>query len=187
MSDADIDLDETTLLTTLCDRKRAAILKFAKELADAGAHYLWGAEGQVPTKSGAVRYTAISFSKDSPSFCAAQINGNVCVGRFGHPDVKGRWPSAKIASPLSNDVSDFLASYADCNDKPEEQNTWPKEILTPRRIKGYAGGDSTECRLFTAARERRPWERRLFGVSPATFNILIAVDSSDMSWKRSAG
>jgi len=79
----------------LCTQKRNDILSFAKRLADDGAHYLWGANGEKPTANGPVSYAPVVLDVDKlqeTCFCAASINYGgaqyVCAGRFRHADLR---------------------------------------------------------------------------------------------------
>src|ERR1700676_2317711 len=107
----------TELTSTRCDRQRNEIIRTGKALADGGAHYLWGAEGQMPTRGGAggVGYTTVSFDKSSISFCAAKMNGNVCVGRFRHSDLDGRDPkgAGRVCGPSSPKIAKFIDDHGD--------------------------------------------------------------------------
>ena len=44
------------------NQKRLDILAYAKRLADDGAHYLWGAQGDKPTANGAIKCIRLSTS-----------------------------------------------------------------------------------------------------------------------------
>jgi hypothetical protein len=90
----------------LCTQKRTDILSFAKRLADDGAHYLWGANGEKPAANGTVSYAPVVLDTDKlqvTCFCAAIINYGavqyVCAGRFRHADLRGAQPAQKIAMP----------------------------------------------------------------------------------------
>jgi hypothetical protein len=41
-----------SLVDDLCDAKRNAIVALGRQLADQGAHYLWGANGEKPRPGG---------------------------------------------------------------------------------------------------------------------------------------
>ncbi len=90
----------------LCTQKRNDILSFAKRMADDGAHYLWGANGEKPAANGTVSYAPVVLDTDKlqeTCFCAAIINYGgvqyVCAGRFRHADLRGAQPAQKIAMP----------------------------------------------------------------------------------------
>jgi hypothetical protein len=130
-----------------CSQKRNDILALAKRLADDGAHYLWGASGQKPAKTGLVQYAPVILDASTPeqtTFCAATIDVGkvtfVCAGRFRHTDLAGVKPPKKIAippvGPPAPDALKDLQSFIQKNaSNPTAQVGWPSD-LTPRVVKG---------------------------------------------------
>jgi cell wall-associated NlpC family hydrolase len=137
----------TDSLEQQCAQKRNDILAYAKRLADDGAHYLWGAQGEKPSATGTVQYAPVvldSGKTDQTTFCAATITVSnvvyVCAGRFRHSDLATAKPSKKIAMPRTGtpDPSAVkeLTAFIDKNSKtPSAQIGWGTD-LTPRMVKG---------------------------------------------------
>jgi hypothetical protein len=128
------------------NQKRLDILAYAKRLADDGAHYLWGAQGDKPTSSGAIKYAPVVLDTaqlDQSSFCAATITVAgvvyVCAGRFRHAGLSRQPPTQKVAllPNQSNNVSnkDLLEFIGKYGKTPTAQVGWGFE-LTPRTIRG---------------------------------------------------
>jgi hypothetical protein len=136
-----------TDLEQQCNQKRNDILALAKRLSDEGAHYLWGASGQKPAKTGTVQYAPVVLDASTPeatTFCAATIDVGkttyVCAGRFCHPDLASSKPSRKVAVPAfgppTADALKDLQSFIQKNaSNPAAQVGWPSD-LTPRVVKG---------------------------------------------------
>jgi|SRR5579863_3455990 len=128
------------------NQKRLDILACAKRLADDGAHYLWGAQGDRPSAAGAIKYAPVVLDATQPDqscFCAATITVGgvvyVCAGRFRHSGLSRQAPSQKVAilpnqpnSASNKDLLDFIAKYAKT---PTAQVGWGFD-LTPRTIRG---------------------------------------------------
>lgn len=137
----------TDTLEQQCVQKRNDILAYAKRLADDGAHYLWGAQGEKPSATGAVQYAPVvldSNQLDQTTFCAATITVSnvlyVCAGRFRHGDLVNAKPSKKIAlppvGPPEPGALKELTAFIDKNSKtPAAQIGWGTD-LTPRKVKG---------------------------------------------------
>lgn len=134
-------------LEQLCMQKRKDILAFAKRLADQGAHYLWGANGEKPSTQGAVTYAPIVLDRgnlSSTCFCAATITVSgvkyVCAGRFRHADLKNAQPQHKIATPKigppdpisTTHLDTFISRYGK---NQSAQVGWGFD-LTPRAVQG---------------------------------------------------
>jgi hypothetical protein len=132
-----------------CTQKRNDILAYAKGLADDGAHYLWGANGEKPATSGSVLYAPVILDADTPEescFCAATITVQkvvyVCAGRYRHKDLATSPPSKKVAltkgspvnkqDPSISKILDFINKNAN---RPGAQVGWGSD-LTPRKVKG---------------------------------------------------
>jgi len=131
----------------LCTQKRNDILSFAKRLADDGAHYLWGANGEKPTANGPVSYAPVVLDIDKlqeTCFCAASINYGgvqyVCAGRFRHADLRGAQPAQKIAMPKvgppdPNSAKQLQAFIEKNENNSSSQIGWGFD-LTPRSVQG---------------------------------------------------
>jgi cell wall-associated NlpC family hydrolase len=131
-----------------CVQKRTDILNYCRRLADDGAHYLWGAEGEKPRTAGAVAYAPISLDAsqlNQTTFCAATktVGGvvYVCAGRFRHSGLSTAKPSRKVAilpnqptvdDSVKKDLQDFIQKYSGT---PGAQVGWGSD-LTPRLVKG---------------------------------------------------
>ena len=132
-----------------CNQKRNDILGYAFRLADEGAHYLWGANGDKPTKDGNVEYADVVLDPDKPeksSFCAASIVVGgityVCAGRFRHGDLASTPPINKIVvtanAPVNKDsapLKEVLAFIEKNRNNKAAQIGWGFD-LTPRVVKG---------------------------------------------------
>ena len=132
-----------------CNQKRNDILAYAFRLADEGAHYLWGANGEKPATKGTVQYAPVVLDSDNPeksSFCAASIVVGgityVCAGRFRHDDLASSKPARKIAitatGPANKDdaaMKDLLSFIEKNRSNPSAQVGWGFD-LTPRLVKG---------------------------------------------------
>jgi len=114
------------------EQRRQEILNFAQGLARDGAHYLWGAEGLRPSRTGGGFAPVALDPPANATFCAATNTVNnqvfVCAGRCSR-----RTGGGLIASPDTDArLKAFLAQWAG---KPYSQYGWGDE-LTPRRVKG---------------------------------------------------
>jgi hypothetical protein len=122
-------------INDLCNKKREEIVKYARRLADEGAHYLWGAAGEKPGENGLILAPPV-LDKNRPKetiFCAATLKNCVCVGRCGAiKSTKKVWD----LTGENAEVAAFISRY---------QNTlqvgWGSE-LTPRLISGYPDKNS---------------------------------------------
>ena len=118
------------------DKRREAILEFAKGLADDGAHYLWGAAALRPTRTQSQLFAPALLSQDRAKescFCAATNTvGNqvyVCAGRCSRMTGGGL-----IASPETDTLLKmFIERWA--GKTPNGQYGWG-DTLTPRMVKG---------------------------------------------------
>lgn len=134
-------------LEQLCMQKRKDILALAKRLADQGAHYLWGANGEKPATRGTVTYAPVVLDCGDLSntcFCAATITVSnvkyVCAGRFRHADLKNAQPQQKIATPKigppdpisTTCLNNFITRYGK---NQSAQINWGFD-LTPRAVQG---------------------------------------------------
>lgn len=130
-----------TALEQECADRRAAIIKQAKAVCDQNGHYLWGGHGQKPAPNGPITLAdpvLDTANLANTQFCAAVLNGNVCVGRFRAPPVRVQSPVQKIWNTMTDDVAKFVKSNAA---NPGAQVGW-NGGLTPRCVKGYAGNDA---------------------------------------------
>lgn len=139
-------------------RGRQRILDVAQRQALDGAHYLWGANGDMPSVGGPIGYAAWVMSKDSTTpehtiadttFCAA-INyvpvdergvgppaPFVCAGRCFA--VGNRW--AAIIPKASASTNKNLVGFIDrWQSTPDAQYHWGVD-LTPRKIRGQGPGE----------------------------------------------
>ncbi|MGD0566997.1 MAG: hypothetical protein ABSA78_01220 [Candidatus Sulfotelmatobacter sp.] len=125
----------------LCDHTRAEIISLAGRIADGGAHYLWGAEGLLPSRGARNLYAPVVLSKDKVEqtcFCAATLTVEnvvyVCAGRCLHSDVKKLSPAPQVVNSPKSDanVLRFIDQY---QSKSDAQFGWGFE-LTPRVIRG---------------------------------------------------
>lgn len=139
-------------------RGRQRILDVARRQALDGAHYLWGADGDMPSVHGAIGYADWVLTKDTTTpdhtiadttFCAA-INyvpldqrgvgpraPFVCAGRclaIGH-----RWTAIipKASAPTDAKLIAFIDRW---KEHPEAQYNWGFD-LTPRKIRGKGQGE----------------------------------------------
>jgi hypothetical protein len=120
--------------------KRAAIVALARRLADDGAHYLWGAEGQKPGGGGLTLAKPVldPAQPQSTKFCAGVLGGCVCVGRFrtrGFKDLRTQQKVWDLASPSGREeVLTFVKRY---QSTPNARVGWGFD-LTPRLVSGDA-------------------------------------------------
>jgi len=124
-----------------CNAKRQQILRVAKQLADDGAHYLWGAEGQRPGRSAPGLFAPVVVNGATPgetTFCAATLTVDkivyVCAGRCSHSGLASVKPVPKlIATPESDgNLKAFISKY---QGNPNAQYGWGLD-LTPRKVRG---------------------------------------------------
>jgi len=114
------------------EQRRQEILDFANSLAKAGAHYLWGAEGQKPSRTSAT-FAPVALDRPAEAtFCAATatVEGTVyvCAGRCSR-----RAGGGLIAAPDTDTrLKTFIAQW---QGKPHSQFGWGDD-LTPRLVKG---------------------------------------------------
>lgn len=130
-------------------KQRKAILQLAKQQADEGAHYLWGAQGLRPSSTYSVAFAPVVLTKNldatGPSikdttFCAATtvVAGlvSVCAGRCYHPHLaKGECQSILVSAPESDALlGKFIDTY---KDNTRAQYNWGFS-RTPRKVRGNA-------------------------------------------------
>jgi hypothetical protein len=114
------------------EQRRQEILNVAQSLAKDGAHYLWGAEGLKPTRTGG-GFAPVALDRPAnATFCAATntVGGQifVCAGRCSRRTGGGLIPAPDTDSRLAA----FLTQWAG---KPHSQYGWGDQ-LTPRLVKG---------------------------------------------------
>lgn len=127
--------------------RRQSILQYAKQLADEGAHYLWGADGSKPGAGGNVRLKKYKLDVNDlghTTFCAATTRAQgedlamydfVCAGRCSHPGMLGKKnpASGKIANPASDTE---LIRFVQQKDAIRNREVGWGDALTPRRVEG---------------------------------------------------
>lgn len=124
---------------------RQQILSVAKQLADEGAHYLWGGNGEIPNSQNIHLFAPPILTNDinqEIAFCAARksVEGQpfVCSGRCLAVN-NGRDPT--VPNPGSDQrFIAFLAKYVDASGKIAPQTNWGTE-LTPRKVLGSGAGE----------------------------------------------
>jgi len=123
------------------------ILKIAEQLAAEGAHYLWGANGDIPGAPNSPLTLAPTVWSTDPTqnlaFCAAwnQIGGQVfvCTGRCR---AMSSWNDPEVWSPESDGrLATFIA-----NNKDKSPYHWGTD-LTPRRVRGSGEGEPVDYTL----------------------------------------
>lgn len=128
----------TNAAQTMSVRQR--LLSVAKQLADEGAHYLWGGDGEIPSAQNLSLFapTVLSFDTNTNlAFCAAwkkvENKPFVCSGRClavanGH--------NFLVPFPEQDPrLAAFIARYASAS-----QTNWGTE-LTPRKVLGSGAGE----------------------------------------------
>lgn len=131
-------------LQAMCEDRRKQIMHLAKHLAEQGAHYLWGAEGQTPSSQHPYYFASVTVSRDpaafrSTTFGAASLNVNgepfVCAGRCFAVST----PAAAIIANAATDkrLREFIDAY---HKSPFSPYTYPGR-LTPRLIRGTGDGE----------------------------------------------
>ncbi len=129
-----------SMLDEQCNIKRAAIVALARRLADDGAHYLWGAEGQKPGERGLTLAQPVldPAQPKKTVFCAGVLGGCVCVGRFRASGFNAMRPPEKVWDLANASGQDDVVAFIKRNQSnPAAQVGWGSE-LTPRLITGYA-------------------------------------------------
>jgi hypothetical protein len=130
-------------------KQRKAILALAKQQADEGAHYLWGAQGMRPSSTNPHAFAqvvltrtvdALGHSIKDTTFCAAttSVEGlvSVCAGRCYHPRLaKGECTSILVPAPEGDAlIGKFIDAY---KDNTTAQYNWGF-TRTPRKVLGNA-------------------------------------------------
>lgn len=130
-------------------KQRKKILQLAKQQADEGAHYLWGAQGLRPSSTNSNAFAPVILTRSADAsgqsikdttFCAAttSVAGlvSVCAGRCYHPHLsKGECTSILISSPEGDQLlGKFIDAY---KDNTRAQYNWGFS-RTPRKVRGNA-------------------------------------------------
>ncbi|MGH7647523.1 MAG: hypothetical protein ACREND_05365 [Gemmatimonadaceae bacterium] len=139
-------------------KQRKAILALAKQQADEGAHYLWGAQGMRPSSTNSTAFAPVVLTKSTdasgPSirdttFCAAttSVGGlvSVCAGRCHDKRLaKGDITSILISAPEGDQsLGKFIDAY---KDNTTAQYNWGF-TRTPRKVRGNATDYTTSQAL----------------------------------------
>lgn len=142
--------------TTSADQRQAvasqrkAILQLAKQQADDGAHYLWGAQGLRPSSKYPEAFAPIVLTRASDvpgrsirdtTFCAAITNVgglvSVCAGRCLDPRLSKAEHTTIIVPSAESDplIGKFIDHY---KDNHNAQYGWWGRERTPRKVRGNA-------------------------------------------------
>lgn len=138
--------------TALVARARQNLLAYARSLADAGAHYLWGGNGEKPRVGGPIGFAHPILSHTTPgdsTFCAAisyvpvpglGMQKFVCAGRCFAFMPGGAYAAIIHVGPSNPALDAFITRY---QNKWDAQYNWGPEP-TPRKIQGKGQGQPTD-------------------------------------------